>query len=63
MSRGLGPYQRAALRAIRERGPWPTAKWCLVNRSRTIRVLDSLTDRGLIVRDNDYVYRLTEEGK
>jgi DNA-binding IclR family transcriptional regulator len=61
MSTGLGPYQRAALKALKERGPWPlSGRWCLVNRSRTIRVLDSLVERGLVKRDNEYVYHLVD---
>jgi hypothetical protein len=50
----LGPNQYLALDALRRHRCWPS-RWTMGTRSATVRVLDSLVVRGLVIeRDGDY---------
>ena len=59
--RPLGKNQRLALRAMLEHGGWPGTGWIWDNSSSTVRILDSLVRRGLVVRYQTPV--LTHAGK
>jgi hypothetical protein len=51
MSVNLGPHQKAVLRALKERGQWHRGcGWFYDTRSRTVRILEALVARDLVVK-------------
>lgn len=48
-NRKLGTNQEMALRSLRDHGPYP-GSWYLDNDSSTVRVLESLVRRGLVIK-------------
>ncbi len=55
MKRGLGVWQKVLLQALKNHGPyrpggWRCANYCL---SHTIRVLESLVARGMVVKTEE----------
>lgn len=67
--RKLGVNQQLALDALKRHGGW--SGWTITNTSTTIRILESLVRRGLVVRTevadlrsrgfHPYLYNLTEK--
>jgi hypothetical protein len=64
MSRGLGLWQKAILAALKNRGPyysgcgWRCGNLC---HRHTVRMLETLVARGLVVKAEDDVYHLAGE--
>ncbi len=52
--RKLGEIQRSVLDSLQRHGSWhPRCGWVWDNYSGTIRILESLVKRGLVVKVND----------
>jgi hypothetical protein len=68
--RGLGVWQKILLQALKKHGPYKPGGWRCANycKSHTIRVLESLVARGLVVKAEETpaeggtqtIYRLAE---
>jgi hypothetical protein len=68
--RPLGGNQKSILRSLvydympgSSDRPYPGGGWVWDNHSTTVRLLESLVRRGLVMKDNCDQYRLTAEGR